>query len=174
MKNTGAGDLRPVHGSWRGDLRNVQIFSAARLSDILPGSYLVSEQSPGSSQCCGQVFPFPHSLYIIKENSPAVKRNFSVFHENMQIFLAGRKCWKIRRFSTDFATFSPQRRNRRHIQLRAGHDFSGQKKGGESPLSPPQFTISTQRPSKYPWYTSCRTQGIRPQCRSGPEAYSGR
>ncbi|MDO4316025.1 MAG: hypothetical protein Q4C45_09620, partial [Oscillospiraceae bacterium] len=58
-----------------------QIFSAARLSDILPGSYLLSEQSPGSSQRCGQDTPFPHSHYMIKENPLDVKRIFSVFDE---------------------------------------------------------------------------------------------
>ena len=35
--------------------------------------------------------PFPHSHYMIKENSLAVKRNFSVFDEILKIFLAGRK-----------------------------------------------------------------------------------
>ena len=53
--------------------------SAARLSDILPGSYLLAEQSPGSSQLQtppGVQHPSRAYLYIIKEKSPYVKGIF--------------------------------------------------------------------------------------------------
>jgi len=46
MKNTGTGPVL-VHGT--AIYAACRTFSAARLSDILPGSYLLAEQSPGSS-----------------------------------------------------------------------------------------------------------------------------
>ena len=89
MKNTGIRNAPPAGTrSWRGDIRDVQIISAARLSDILPGSYLLSEQSPGSSQYPrGRTCPSRADLFIIKENPLDVKRIFSVFDEIFQKIL---------------------------------------------------------------------------------------
>ena len=89
MKNTGIRNAPPAGTrSWRGDIRDVQIISAARLSDILPGSYLLSEQSPGSSQYPrGGTCPSRADLLIIKENPLDVKGIFSVFDEIFQKFL---------------------------------------------------------------------------------------
>ena len=60
--------------------------SAARLSDILPGSYLLAEQSPGSSQLQtppGVQHPSRAYPHIIKEKSPYVK---GIFLFPIQIF----------------------------------------------------------------------------------------
>ena len=85
-KNTGKGIVPPagidpgvaIYATYRS-------FSAARLSDILPESYLFAEQSPGSSQYHTQYFRA--DWFIIKEKSPNVKRIFSLFHEFFQKFL---------------------------------------------------------------------------------------
>ena len=87
-KKTGT-NKRPVH-TWRSDLRNVQILiSAARFSDILPGSYLRSpEQSPGSSQFCtrlGRILPLA-DLPIIQDMSGNVKHLFEFFEKIVKKF----------------------------------------------------------------------------------------
>ena len=69
-------------------------FSAARLSDILRGSYRLQPQSPASSQCmqapchgssCTSSLIVP---YAVKN----VKRNFSFFHKIFLGFLGGSPC----------------------------------------------------------------------------------
>ena len=63
--------------------------SAARLSDILPGSYLLAEQSPGSSQLQtppGVQHPSRAYPHIIKEKSPCVKGIFLFCLQNFHLF----------------------------------------------------------------------------------------
>ena len=85
-KNTGKGIVPPagidpgvaIYATYRS-------FSAARLSDILPESYLLAEQSPGSSQYHAQYFRA--DSFIIKEKPSNVKRIFSLFYEISQKIL---------------------------------------------------------------------------------------
>ncbi len=94
---------------------------------------------------------------IIKENFLDVKRILSVFYKIFQIFLAMDIC----HFSRDIAGVIRPRPLKKFRQK------------GER-LSPLPRKINMQRPSKYRWCTSCRTQGTRPQCRSGSAACSGK
>ena len=87
MKNTGAGKSGRYLDHGVAIYATYRSFSAARFSDILPESYLLAEQSPGSSQFRGENTAFHADLPIIKENPPIVKRIFSVFDENLKIFL---------------------------------------------------------------------------------------
>ena len=89
--------------------------SAARLSDILPGSYLLAEQSPGSSQLQtppGVQHPSRAYSYIIKEKSPCVKGIFSILPT---------------KFSLIFCSFRPSRHRvhraheQRHIVVVENH-----------------------------------------------------
>ena len=110
--------------------------SAARLSDILPGSYLLAEQSPGSSHLYtppGVQHPQRTYLAILKEKSPFVKGIFRFFHEIFQYFL-----------------WSPP-------NLAPTH------KPGQDKAFP---GINTPRPSRYRWCIPCRTRGTCPRCRT--------
>ena len=161
MKNTGAGDLRPVHGSWRGDLRDVpDLLSRPMIGHTprkLPPLGAISRFI--AVLRAGQAFP--HSHYIIKEIIPDVKRNFSVFYKISKIFLAGGKSRWIFRFLANLrwkpgANAPPPEKRRRACALL------------------PAASISRPRPSRCRWCTLCRTRGTRPRCRSAPAACSGR
>ena len=186
MKNTGIRNAPPAGTrSWRGDIRDVQIISAARLSDILPGSYLLLEQSPGSSQYPhGGTCPSRADLFIIKENPLDVKRIFSVFNETFQKFL------EVIPFI--FQSFSPRHPPEGPLLPLCGNspsvrgentltqapwarspvtDVTGGRGGRGGACSP--SNVSMPRPSKCRWCTSCRIRGRCPRCRSASGACSG-
>ena len=80
---------RPVCPLAQRSTQRTDFFSAARFSDILPGSYLACEQSPGSSQFRAWDMLSPRAdLTIIKEKFSVVKRIFGIF---LGIFLQIRK-----------------------------------------------------------------------------------
>ena len=82
--------------------------SAARLSDILPGSYLLAEQSPGSSQLQtppGVQHPSRAYPHIIKEKSPCVKGIFLFCSQN---------------FSSVFVPFADGSASRKPLPCRTG------------------------------------------------------
>ena len=105
MKNTGVSQ-RPVSCHGAAIYATYRSFSAARLSDILPGSYLFRAISRFIAVLAGHSSALHASLIIIKENLPDVKPIFSVFYENMKIFLAGGFFF---RFFQDSEKFPPIR-----------------------------------------------------------------
>ena len=73
------------HRSWpvcspQGDIRRAKDFSAARLTDILRRSYLVSEQSPTSSHSA----PLNRRLIMILQTLSVVNRKFQILRRNFQ------------------------------------------------------------------------------------------
>ena len=157
MKNTGVSQ-RPVSCHGAAIYATYRSFSAARLSDILPGSYLFRAISRFIAVLAGRNAALCASLIIIKENLPDVKPIFSVFYEIMKIFLAAWNFSQIFRNSADNRPVFGSRRP--------------PKTGGGSPLLLyPLF--NKPRPSRCRWCTSCRTRGRRPRCRSAPGACSG-
>ena len=83
IENTGAKRPVPVHGTAIDAAERT--FSAARLSDILRGSYRLAPQSPASSQFPAGFLPFsgtPCASFIsISYPLLIVKQNFSFFHK---------------------------------------------------------------------------------------------
>ena len=157
MKNTGVSQ-RPVSCHGAAIYATYRSFSAARLSDILPGSYLFRAISRFIAVLAGRNAALCASLIIIKENLPDVKPIFSVFYEIMKIFLAARNFSQIFRNSADNRPVFGSRR-------------PPKKGGGALPSS--LFVVNRPRPSRCRWCTSCRTRGRRPRCRSAPGACSG-
>lgn len=64
----------------QGDIRRGKDFSAARSTDILRGSYLISEQSPASSHSA----PLNRRLIMILQTPPVVNRKFQILRRNFQ------------------------------------------------------------------------------------------
>ena len=98
MKNTGSFvSLKTQYGRYtvfigrRSTQRN-RTFSAARLSDILPGSYLFRAISRFIAvHTAVWVFPAPHACsLIIKDICPNVNPFFGVFYEKTKEFLVGK------------------------------------------------------------------------------------
>ena len=131
--------------------RRTDPFSAARLSDILPGSYLLAEQSPGSSQCAAHSYPNAR-LIIVKENLPVVKEVFSVFNKFFQKI--SELPTKIPEGAEKFSRCSRRCAGKRHFP-------------------PPALRISMRRPSRCRCCTSLRRQGRSPRCRTAGAACSG-
>ena len=157
MKNTGVSQ-RPVSCHGAAIYATYRSFSAARLSDILPGSYLFRAISRFIAVLARHSSALHASFIIIKENLANVKPIFSVFYENMKIFLEG---WIFFQFFRNFGGKPP-----------VSSPFGPPKKrGGALPSS--LFVLNKPRPSRCRWCTSCRTRGRCPRCRSAPGACSG-
>ena len=135
--------------------RRTESFSAARLSDILPGSYLLSEQSPGSSHRVRIGIPNARQV-IVKENLPVVKEVFSVFDK---FFLRNFRAFYEN--SGGGGKVSPSL-----PQIRADPTF------GPDPGAF-RAVFSRRRPSRCRWYTSRRRRGRCPRCRTAGAACSG-
>uniref|UniRef100_UPI00307C8441 hypothetical protein n=1 Tax=Dysosmobacter welbionis TaxID=2093857 RepID=UPI00307C8441 len=91
--------IRPVSCHGAAIYATYRSFSAARLSDILPGSYLFRAISRFIAVLAGRSSALHASFIIIKENLANVKPIFSVFYENMKIFLEG---WIFFQFFRNF------------------------------------------------------------------------